>query len=87
MPKLCCEKHFCRSHWCGYRLIFFKRDTVNTFSIINIVDDFSFITKTTFSSVCHEYHYELGRLPSANTITETVKLTDGDRALLAPRIT
>jgi imidazolonepropionase-like amidohydrolase len=35
--------------------------------------------------LCHEYYYELERVPSANTITETVKLTEGDRALLGAR--
>lgn len=32
--------------------------------------------------LCHEYHGELEKLSGANTITETVKLTEGDRALL-----
>lgn len=35
--------------------------------------------------LCHEYHGELEKVSGANTITETVKLTEGDRALLGAR--
>ena len=35
--------------------------------------------------LCHEYHGELEKVSGANTITEAVKLTDGDRALLGAR--
>ncbi len=35
--------------------------------------------------LCHEYFGELERVSGANTITETVKLTEGDRALLGAK--
>ena len=35
--------------------------------------------------LCHEYYGELERISGANTITETVKLTEGDRALLGAK--
>jgi hypothetical protein len=35
--------------------------------------------------LCHEYYGELEKVSGANTITETVKLTEGDRALLGAR--
>ena len=35
--------------------------------------------------LCHEYHYALETVPGANTITETIKLTEGDRALLGAK--
>lgn len=35
--------------------------------------------------LCHEYHGELEKISGANTITETVKLTEGDRALLGAK--
>lgn len=35
--------------------------------------------------LCHEYYSELERVSGANTITETVKLTEGDRALLGAK--
>ncbi|MBK8292143.1 MAG: amidohydrolase family protein [Flammeovirgaceae bacterium] len=35
--------------------------------------------------LCHEYHGELERVSGANTIAETVKLTEGDRALLGAK--
>lgn len=35
--------------------------------------------------LCHEYHYELEKVSGANTITETVKLSEGERALLGAR--
>ncbi len=35
--------------------------------------------------LCHEYHGELEKISGANTITETVNLTEGDRALLGAR--
>lgn len=35
--------------------------------------------------LCHEYHGELEKVSGANTVTETVKLTEGDRALLGAR--
>jgi hypothetical protein len=35
--------------------------------------------------LCHEYHGELEKISGANTIAETVKLTEGDRALLGSK--
>ena len=35
--------------------------------------------------LCHEYHVELEKVSGANTITETVKLTEGERALLGAK--
>lgn len=35
--------------------------------------------------LCHEYHGELEKVSGANTIVETVKLTEGDRALLGTK--
>lgn len=35
--------------------------------------------------LCHEYRYELNAVPGSNTITETVLLSEGDRALLGAR--
>jgi imidazolonepropionase-like amidohydrolase len=35
--------------------------------------------------LCHEYHIELEKVPGSNTITETVMLTEGDRALLGAK--
>jgi imidazolonepropionase-like amidohydrolase len=35
--------------------------------------------------LCHEYHGELDKVSGANTIIETVKLTEGDRALLGAK--
>jgi imidazolonepropionase-like amidohydrolase len=35
--------------------------------------------------LCHEYYGELDKVSGANTLTETVKLTEGDRALLGAR--
>lgn len=35
--------------------------------------------------LCHEYYGELDRVSGANTIIETLKLTEGDRALLGAR--
>lgn len=35
--------------------------------------------------LCHEYYGELEKISGANTIVETVKLTEGDRALLGAR--
>jgi imidazolonepropionase-like amidohydrolase len=35
--------------------------------------------------LCHEYHGELEKISGANTIAETVKLTEGDRALLGAK--
>ncbi|MEP7322326.1 MAG: amidohydrolase family protein [Saprospiraceae bacterium] len=35
--------------------------------------------------LCHEYYGELDRVSGANTMIETVKLTEGDRALLGAR--
>jgi imidazolonepropionase-like amidohydrolase len=35
--------------------------------------------------LCHEYHGELEKVSGANAITETVELTEGDRALLGAK--
>ena len=35
--------------------------------------------------LCHEYHGELEKIPGANTIVETVNLTEADRALLGAK--
>ncbi len=35
--------------------------------------------------LCHEYRFELEAIPGSNTITETVLLTEGDRALLGAK--